>query len=323
MATKFLITIDTEGDDIWTRSPKVTTRNALFLGRFQDLCETYGFKPTYLVNYEMAIDQNFVEFAKSTLSRNKAEIGTHVHSWNSPPLSELDDWNHHSYIFEYPDELIHAKLAYLTDLLTETFGERPESHRAGRWGFDQRVAEALIKLGYRTDCSVTPGVSWKKHLGSPNGQGGPDFFGYKLHPYYIDSANSTSPKCQLLEVPVTIKPNYKPGLEKLHNSIEQNLSGKILRKVAGPSHSWLRPTGTNTDEMIGLVGWAKGKGLPALEFMLHSSELMPGGSPKFRTSEDIDHLYKSLNTLFRTVAEAGCEGMTLREFRASWSTDGC
>ncbi|BAN97921.1 hypothetical protein E05_31550 [Plautia stali symbiont] len=43
----FLITLDTEGDNLWrNRSGKVTTYNVRFLPRFQALCEKYGFKPT-------------------------------------------------------------------------------------------------------------------------------------------------------------------------------------------------------------------------------------------------------------------------------------
>jgi hypothetical protein len=41
----FLIT------DRWSAPREITTRNSKFLRRFQDLCEEFHFKPTYLVNY--------------------------------------------------------------------------------------------------------------------------------------------------------------------------------------------------------------------------------------------------------------------------------
>ena len=63
----FLITIDTEGDDIWSRRSSIETRNASFLPRFQSLCENYGLKPTYLVNFEMANDRGFVEFGRDLI----------------------------------------------------------------------------------------------------------------------------------------------------------------------------------------------------------------------------------------------------------------
>lgn len=71
----FLITIDTEGDNLWSRPRVITTRNAAFLPRFQALCEKFGLKPTYLTNYEMAISQEFVEFGRDSLRGGAAEIG--------------------------------------------------------------------------------------------------------------------------------------------------------------------------------------------------------------------------------------------------------
>lgn len=46
----FLITVDTEGDNLWQWKPgeKITTENSLFIPRFQELCEKYGLIPTYL-----------------------------------------------------------------------------------------------------------------------------------------------------------------------------------------------------------------------------------------------------------------------------------
>ena len=63
----FIITIDTEGDNLWgvrcypKPLSRITTQNGSFLERFQLLCEKYGFLPTYLVNYEMAHCQPFID----------------------------------------------------------------------------------------------------------------------------------------------------------------------------------------------------------------------------------------------------------------------
>src|SRR5688572_16675996 len=138
----FIITIDTEGDNIWARPRKVTTENARFLPRFQSLCDAYGFKISYLVNYEMATDPYFQEFGRSVLRRGVAEIGLHVHPWDSPPIVEMgyDASLHHTYLYELSAEMIYDKVNYLTNLLSEKFDIRPISHRAGRWGFDEQIA---------------------------------------------------------------------------------------------------------------------------------------------------------------------------------------
>ena len=62
---RFLITIDTEGDNLWARPRAISTKNAHFLPRFQALCERHGLRPTYLVNYEMACAGALREFGSA------------------------------------------------------------------------------------------------------------------------------------------------------------------------------------------------------------------------------------------------------------------
>jgi hypothetical protein len=134
----FLITIDTEGDNLWSRPACVTTDNSRFLPRFQSLCERYGLKPTYLVNHEMANCPVFREFGRDVLGRAAGEIGMHLHAWDSPPLTSLtdNDANFHPYLIEYPVSAIHDKVISITRLLEDVFQVPIRGHRAGRWGFD-------------------------------------------------------------------------------------------------------------------------------------------------------------------------------------------
>ena len=53
MRPAFLITIDTEGDNLWAAPEAITTENSRWLPRFQQLCERFGFQPTYLTDYEI------------------------------------------------------------------------------------------------------------------------------------------------------------------------------------------------------------------------------------------------------------------------------
>src|SRR4030095_6053082 len=107
----FLITIDTEGDNQWSRPRVTTTRNAGFLPRFQALCERFGLRPTYLTNHEMALCPVFTEFARAVLARGAAEIGMHLHAWDSPPIVPLthDDLAHHPYLCEFPEAIVRQK----------------------------------------------------------------------------------------------------------------------------------------------------------------------------------------------------------------------
>ncbi|WP_199189861.1 hypothetical protein [Mycobacterium sp. ENV421] len=297
----FLITIDTEGDNLWSSPRDIKTENAKCLPRFQALCDRFGFKPTYLTNYEMAVNPEYVEWARDQQSRNAAEVGMHLHAWNSPPLVALtqDDFRHHPYLPEYPDEVMREKIEFMTDLLTASFGRRPTSHRAGRWGFDERYARMLVEFGYVVDCSVVPGVTFAVHPGDPNGKGGPDYRTFPEHAYCLDPENIRLDRPGgLLELPVTTmcrRPRFS-WAGRL-----PNIAGKVGRRLEG--FVWLRPNGRNIDEMLWCVDKAVAEKRLYLEFMLHSSEFMPGGSPTFPDSRSIEVLYEQLERLFEHIAE--------------------
>ncbi len=312
----FLITIDTEGDNLWAKPDRYPTENARFLPRFQALCDQYGFKPTYLTNYEMAVDDYYVGFARECEQAGVAEVGMHLHAWNSPPTEFTLTDRDHSYVpflVDYPEHVIRDKVRYMTDLLETTFGRRPTSHRAGRWIMDDRYFKALIDEGYLVDCSVTPHVSWAAYTGAPSSKGGADYRRYPDFPYFIDAEAAHRPgSSQLLEVPMTVAPRWTALGDQLPAfCFKQPFSRKILNRLF--PLDWLRPRKFNREGMIRLVDKAEQGGLPYLEFMTHSSELMPKGSPFFSTAGEIDALYANMEAVFERASEF-CTGMTLTEF---------
>ena len=52
--------------------------------------------------------------------------------------------------------------------------------------------------------------------------------------------------------------------------------------------------------------------------MIHSAELMPGGSPYFKTEADIELLYSIMDTYFRQIVSAGYTGVTLSDYICAW-----
>lgn len=313
----FLITIDTEGDDLWSRPRHITTRNAAFVDRFQRLCEEFGFRPTWLVNHEMARSTEFVAFAWDVLDRGTGEIGMHLHAWNSPPRMPLtrDDLHHQPFLTEYPEEVMEAKIDHLTQLLRSRFGAGVVSHRGGRWAMDARYARLLVRHGYQVDCSVTPGVDWSGTQGAPTGRGGPDYRRFPRRAYRMDleriDREGDSP---LLEVPMTVMPS------RLHRHLPWAYAVPGLRRFAWrhrPAQQWLYPDGRNLTSMVEVVRASRRCGAAYLEMVLHSSELMPGGSPGLADGAAIERLYGDLRALFTEVACHG-RGMTLSEFRGHW-----
>jgi hypothetical protein len=300
----FQITIDTEGDNLWAAPRNITTNNARYLSRFQSLCERHGFKPTYVVNWEMVNCSTFQDFGRAIILRSAGEIGMHLHAWNSLPIVALtvDDMKYHPYLIEFPLDVMREKIHVLTARLEDVFATKMVSHRAGRWAFNEAYARELAELGYESDCSVTPHISWKSCLGSPTGIGGTDYSEFPEKPFVIDLDNGKN----LIEVPMTVSRKPISTLERLTRSI----LGKPMPTC------WLSPNGRNLREMLQLLHAAVDSGSDYVQFMLHSSEFMPGGSPTFDTAEKIEVLYSHLEELFSAAARR-FTGATMSEYVAT------
>src|SRR5712672_988022 len=314
----FIITIDTEGDDLWSKPREITTRNAEYLPRFQALCERFHFKPVYLTNYEMAMSDAFVEFAGDALARGACEIGMHLHAWNSPPLIPLtsDDFHYQPYLIEYPDPVMKEKIRIVTRLLEDRFDQAMISHRAGRLGFDGRYAAMLLDEGYRVDCSVSPGLDWRGTPGDPNGDGGTDYRHFPDFPYFLNPSDISAPtSAGLLEVPMTIRSS---GLYRRAPWVYRiPLLRQTANRLVSPALNHLCPAENKLPGVLRAARATRDDGAAHAEFTLHSSEFMPGGSPTFRNASDIEHLYDDLEILFEELS-TWCRGMTLKEFDASF-----
>lgn len=308
---KFLISIDTEGDNLWDWDEKspIGTLNSSYLPRFQELCDRYGFKPTYLSNWEMVSNPKFCQMVGEWASENRCEVGMHLHAWNTPPVCELDvDVNDNPglpYLIEYPDEVMEAKVDAITLAIERNIGIRPVTHRAGRWAMDSRYFNLLARKGYLCDCSVTPHIDWKTSPGRTRGVFGTNYSSAQEEPYPVNCGKET-----LIEIPLTVRETH--ALISPSASGAKPLARSFLNVARGQSLQ-LRPNGRNLNELLWLVDHVENSSSGYLMFMLHSSEFMPGGSPTFRTEEDIERLYEHLDRVFDRVSR-GFTGMTIGDY---------
>lgn len=302
MKRYFIITIDTEGDNLWAVSDLKTpirTENAKYLYRFQELCEKYGFVPTYLTNYEMATADAMKELGRGGLKRGTLEIGAHEHAWNSPPyypLLKSPMKRGKPYLGEYPWLVIRRKLQYLTNLLEDTFQCSITSHRGGRWYLNAVIIRELDRLGYTVDCTCTPGINWRNNPGWSISSKGTDWSGYTNCPFMLEcSLAGKAYKSGILEIPVT-----------------------LVKKAGGSTPIWFRPkyraNGCNLGELLGVLDYIYKQKEPYIEFMLHSSEFMPGGNPTFKRNGQIEKLYDELDALFYALRKYEFCGMGLSAF---------
>lgn len=301
----FLITIDTEADNQWDNNHPITTKNARFLPRFQELCEKYKFKPVWLTDYEMAIEPFFVDYMGDRQKAGLCEIGMHLHAWHTPPEYPLKKVNNQrDYLIEYPENVMSKKIETMTYLLEEKFGGKPISHRSGRWTMNDTYFKLLQKYGYKVDCSVTPHLDWTRYVGA-TGCSGSDYTKELEYPHYISG--------DVLEVPLTIRKIYcyQPDLI---NSIHGFFSE--CKKMVLGRYQWLRPDNILSNMgNLKLVDKVSTEKSDYIMFMIHSSELMPGGSPIFQTNESVEILYSMIEEIFIKVSELGYVGKTLRQYR--------
>lgn len=298
MRKNFIITIDTEGDNLWAykQGCAITTQNSKYIPRFQNLCEKYKFKPVYLVNYEMLNDNVFVSYIRGKEQDNLCEIGLHLHAWNNPPIYELKGpYSGNPYLIEYPEEVMRAKFDYLYQLFCEKIGHPPVSHRAGRWAMDERYFKLLFEYGVKVDCSVTPHIDWSPTKGVLNG--GSDYSNSPSIPHVIEN---------IYEVPLTVLPSRKPLAQSWKQNIYRLFRGRNLQ---------LRPAIFSLKEMKYVINhFANIHSVDYVEFMMHSSELMPNGSPYFADEASIEKMYGDLDSLFKYATEKGYKGITLQEY---------
>ncbi len=315
---KFILTIDTEGDNQWDHGIGISVENIRYVPRFQDLCNKYKIKPTYLVTSEICNDEFskeiFSEYAKSEI----AEIGTHLHSWTTPPFLDMEGYRYnddiHAFASEIPEELMSEKLKTLTGQIEKSFDVRPTSFRSGRYGFNENVARILTDLSYTVDSSVTPYTSWTTHKGLPGGSGGSDFIDKTPVPYNYSFNGHT-----LLEIPITILPTRFPlnfsksFADHYYRNVKGSYFLRALRKLRLTHQPlWLRPHNFMTPELFGeIYHEAKKNNLPFLVMMFHSSELMAGCSIYRKDQDAIEKLYELLESFFMILKKENIESVTL------------
>ncbi|SCY70251.1 hypothetical protein [Butyrivibrio sp. INlla14] len=298
----FLVSVDTEGDNQWDTQKGISTENAKYLPRFQELCEKYSLFPVWLCNYEIVEDSFFVNYMRCKQNEGKCEIGMHLHAWHTPPDFELSQvTDQRDYLIEYPEDIMEQKIKTMTDLISEKFGRAPVSHRSGRWAMDDRYFRLLEKYGYKVDCSVTPHVNWNGNLGR-SGVPGTDYSMYSEKPYMYSST--------LMEIPVTIRNMHFYDIDKV-NGIYSSL--KELKHMLTGTQQWLRFFDTTSGYGVKKL-LSKVCNEEILLFMVHSSELMPGGSPAFPDDESIEKLYNMLDECFSYAQNQGYKGITMRDY---------
>ena len=245
----------------------------------------------------MAMDERWVKYASQKVKEGKCEIGMHLHAWNSPPEHQLfNKFGGNPYITEYPSEVVREKHRYLKELITKRFGVTPVTYRAGRWATNEALMQILEELGFLVDCSVTPQISHSQISGCTV-PGGSNYGKSPVDAYMLGK--------HLMEVPMTTR--YKRSFQG------HSFSSRVRNLLKGRA-VWLRPVIQAVDEMKQLMQECEKDGIDYVEFMIHSSELMVGGSPYCKTEDAIRDCYQKMDEIFTYAIKRGYKGVSLKEY---------
>lgn len=305
----FMVGVDTEADDQWTLEgrKRLSVDNARALPRLQTLCDAYGVRPSYLVTHEMATREPSRSILRDLSATGRCEIGAHLHPWSSPPYRAEDLAGR--YPSQLDDSQLEAQLKELTAAIETSIGVRPVSYRAGRHGFDSRSLRILERLEYRVDTSVDP-------LFNETRKGGPSFAGAPVAPYWPDHADVRAKGAsRVLEIPVSsaTTPALPKALERRFASLPAIPWRGYLKRL-GLRAVWLRPSYSTVEDARALASALVARGVPTLNMLFHSSELVPLGSPYNRTDADVDRFFERLERVFEHIMKRlGAQGVTYRE----------
>ncbi len=98
-----------------------------------------------------------------------------------------------------------------------------------------------------------------------------------------------------------------------------SLFSRVMNKM-GHGPKWFRPAKNGSaGDLTRVFDAARALGLPCIEMMFHSSELMPGCSPNFLDEDAIETLYGVLEETFSYMKGHGVQGVTLSAFAARYA----
>jgi hypothetical protein len=292
---KLAVTIDVEEEGLFSgryETRGVSVKNVAELPRLDSIFREWNIAPTLLLAHSVASHEPHRDLLLKLKQQWNAEIGAHLHPWNTPPLQAL----HHPEPVSselIPRELLDAKLHTLLQSIRQ-MGITPTSFRMGRFNIGPRMFSLLESAGILVDSSVAP--IRRYHSGS-------DRLAAPADPYFPDDKDPLQPgRSNILEAPITILPIFPQLvflLERL--SIQKRWASRFAMNYGSLS---AQPMWTRLVHLKAATRLHQHRGGQVLTLYFHSSELMPGGCPQHPTSQHVDRFLAKLRGYFAWLHRA-------------------
>jgi len=308
-----LVVIDTEEEFEWGAGffrEKTSVRAMRGIPRLQAIFDEFGIRPVYVVDYPIATQREGFEALRAYQQEGRAVIGSHLHPWVNPPFEE-EPTPRNSYPGNLPPDLLERKLRVLTDAITESFGQRPDIYKAGRYGLGPGTEEVLARLRYSYDLSVCPRVDLRPD------DGGPDFLDFAPEPYRF------GPEGRMLEIPLTAA--FVGPLARWGSAIgraAQQPWGRALSLPALLAGSGalrrirLSPEGVSPEDHRKVTRALLSRGVRIVTFSFHSPSATPGYTPYVADAAALDRFLDCCRSYFAWfLGELGGVSLTPGEIR--------
>jgi len=310
---KLVVTVDVEEEGLFSgrySSDHITAENVFSLAKLDPIFRDHGIRPTMLVTYQVAKDPRSRDFLADLSGRWRGEIGAHLHHWNTPPLEPSPHSDPvPSELISY--QLLASKFDTLLDAVRRIDGE-PTSFRMGRFNMGPKMFSVLERSSISVDSSISP---------MRTEYGGPTHLSAPVDPYFPDPQNPQGRgTARILEVPITTV----PVIPNLGSHIEMMADNRISRQAWAQWFALHLGSISAQPIFVGLrriktaVRLHRSRGGRVVTIFFHSSELMPGGSPRHKAEHDVNRFLTRLAKFFewlRTVSPH--ESVTLAELRRS------
>lgn len=298
---RVIVSIDVEEEGLFSgryaRIPEGVS-NVSCLKQLHFITREFGIPLSLLVDYPVAQDLDSRDILLTLHHDYQAEIGAHLHHWNTPPFVDLP----------HPDpvpsdllgeDLLKNKMETLLEAIETGLSVSARSFRMGRFDFGHCIESVLPRVGIETDSSIVP----MRYV-----PGGPDRFLAPADPYFIsvDSSAQNGPH-KLFEVPLTMAPIF-PGSDKAAYAsakvLPRFLREAVLSKFRLFGALGIQPVWHPLLTMLRAVKTHVARGGRVLTMFFHSSELMPGCSPNFPDQTAVDRLLRKIRIFLEKVSDS-------------------
>ncbi|MBF0589382.1 MAG: polysaccharide deacetylase family protein [Magnetococcales bacterium] len=319
---RLVVVVDTEEEFDWYQNfdrKAVDVTAIRHVRQAQQIFEAFKVKPTYVVDYPVAHEEESVDTLKAFSDAGTALIGAHLHPWVSPPHKEMISAAN-SFPGNLPRALESAKLITLTETIERAFGRRPVIYKAGRYGLGNNTPDILEELGYSVDLSAAPPFNYRVHSG-------PDFSNFSNHPYWCGSNK------RIFGLPNTgafvgVAGHFSPSLFHIASNplISWTRMQGILSRLGIVSRLRLSPEGFTHAEHKSLTRALFRQGVRVFVLSFHSTSLKPGCTPYVHNEEALHHFLDTIrNYLDFFLGEFGGVASTPIEVRQEadkWRKEG-